>query len=68
MAQQKSQHPQPRPGRSILGGAAGGFSYEGAVHDALAREEAERLMEVAQTRRQPTVGRDAAAQHPRERR
>ncbi len=29
------------PGRTILGGAAGGLSYEGAWADALAREERE---------------------------
>jgi len=27
------------PGASVLGGAAGGLSYEGAVHDAMARDE-----------------------------
>jgi hypothetical protein len=35
------------PGGTVLGGAACGFSYEGARHDALAREDAVWKREVA---------------------
>ncbi len=34
------QLPGRAPGGTILGGAAGGFSYEGARNDAWAREDA----------------------------
>jgi hypothetical protein len=34
------QAPSRAPGGTILGGAAGGFSYEGARNDAWAREDA----------------------------
>ena len=33
------------PGNSILGGSASGLSYEGALRDALGREEQERRLE-----------------------
>lgn len=37
--------PRNLPGNSILGGAAAGLSYEGALRDALAKEERERRQE-----------------------
>ncbi|SDB73634.1 hypothetical protein [Belnapia rosea] len=40
-------------GTSILGGAACGLSYEGALRDAMAREEAARRREAGRTRRVP---------------
>jgi hypothetical protein len=40
-------------GTSILGGAAGGLSYEGALRDAVAREAAARRREAGQHRRVP---------------
>lgn len=39
--------PQPVPGGSALGGAAGGLSYEGACRDAVALEEQLRRAEAA---------------------
>jgi hypothetical protein len=41
------------PGRSILGGAAAGLSYEGARADPLAREERERRREAGRLRVMP---------------
>ncbi len=38
------------PGTSILGGAAGGLSYEGALRDAVAREQAARRSEAGHLR------------------
>jgi len=46
---QNRQQGQRPPGGTILGGASGGFSYEGARHDALAREDAAMKREAAQT-------------------
>ena len=40
-------------GNSILGGAAGGLSYEGALRDAVAREAAARRREAGQRRPVP---------------
>ncbi len=41
-------------GRSLLGGAACGLSYEGALRDAIAAEEREWRRQAAQARRMPT--------------
>lgn len=41
------------PGASVLGGAAAGLSYEGAVRDAMAREERSRRRAEAASRRMP---------------
>ena len=38
------------PGGSILGGAAGGLSYEGALRDAVARDEIQRRRDAGRTR------------------
>jgi hypothetical protein len=38
-------------GTSILGGAAGGLSYEGALRDAVAREDIARRREMGRNRR-----------------
>jgi hypothetical protein len=41
-------------GTSILGGAAGGLSYEGALRDAVAREDIARRRELGRNRRAAT--------------
>ncbi|HYZ30872.1 MAG TPA: hypothetical protein VE684_01165 [Crenalkalicoccus sp.] len=41
------------PGASILGGAAAGLSYEGAMRDAVAREERQRRQEAGRQRGVP---------------
>jgi hypothetical protein len=41
------------PGASILGGAAGGLSYEGTLRDAMAREDRERRREIGRSRPVP---------------
>ncbi|MBV1798005.1 hypothetical protein [Siccirubricoccus sp. G192] len=40
-------------GSSVLGGAAGGLSYEGALRDALAVEERDRRREAGRRREAP---------------
>ncbi|MBX6741826.1 MAG: hypothetical protein QJR07_18060 [Acetobacteraceae bacterium] len=40
-------------GRSLLGGAASGLSYEGALRDAIAREEREWRRQAARAREAP---------------
>ncbi len=50
---QNRQQGQRPPGGTILGGASGGFSYEGARHDALAREDAALKREAGQARDLP---------------
>ena len=49
MKQQDSQ--QFGAGTSILGGAACGLTYEGALRDAVAREDAARRREAGRSRR-----------------
>ena len=50
---------QPRlpivPGASVLGGAAGGLSYEGTLRDALAAEDRARRREAGRSRPVPRV-------------
>ena len=41
------------PGMSVLGGAAAGLSYEGALRDAVAREDRARWQDEAAPRRVP---------------
>jgi len=41
----RPESPPFAPGASVLGGAAGGLSYEGLMRDAVAREERERRQE-----------------------
>jgi hypothetical protein len=41
------------PGTSVLGGAAAGLSYEGALRDVLAREDADRRRVFGAGRRAP---------------
>ena len=41
------------PGVSILGGAAGGLSYEGMLRDAMAQEERSRRLETGRSRMMP---------------
>ena len=60
---QNRQQGQRPPGGTILGGASGGFSYEGARHDALAREDAALKREAARTRDLPA--RKAAPAKPK---
>ena len=60
---QDRQQGQRPPGGTILGGASGGFSYEGARHDALAREDAALKREAGQTRDLPA--RKAAPAKPK---
>ncbi|MFC7474158.1 hypothetical protein ACFQS7_07335 [Dankookia sp. GCM10030260] len=43
------------PGASVLGGAAGGLSYEGMMRDAVAAEERSRRQEAGQSRAVPRV-------------
>jgi hypothetical protein len=43
------------PGASILGGAAGGLSYEGMMRDAVAQEERSRRLEAGRSRGVPRV-------------
>ena len=50
---EKQDRGRTLPGRSILGGAAAGLSYEGASGDALAREERERRREAGRLRVMP---------------
>ena len=58
--------PRSLPGNSILGGAAAGLSYEGALRDALANEEQERRHEAGRMRAAAaTVPRPARATRPR---
>lgn len=47
-------HTRPfMPGASVLGGAAGGLSYEGMMRDALAQEERSRRQEARWNRGVP---------------
>ncbi len=41
------------PGASVLGGAAAGLTYEGCLHDAMAREERQRRREAGHSRAAP---------------
>lgn len=41
------------PGMSVLGGAAGGFTYEGALRDALAPDDRRRRLQAGEGRRPP---------------
>ncbi|MBL6456698.1 hypothetical protein JMJ55_15285 [Belnapia sp. T6] len=41
------------PGTSVLGGAAAGLTYDGALRDAYAREEVARRREAGRSRRVP---------------
>jgi hypothetical protein len=43
------------PGASVLGGAAGGLSYEGMMRDAMAAEERSRRQEMGHTPGLPRV-------------
>jgi hypothetical protein len=58
------------PGNSLLGGAAGGLSYEGVLRDAMAAEERERRREAGRLRdapsrmRRPQQQQPAKAEHP----
>jgi hypothetical protein len=49
-----SQNGQPiPPGSSVLGGAAGGLSYEGALRDAMALEDRDRRRDAGRHRGMP---------------
>jgi hypothetical protein len=48
---ERRNSPAFMPGTSILGGAACGLSYEGALRDAVARDDILRRREAGRTRR-----------------
>ena len=63
----KAQLASRLPGATILGGAGGGFSYEGARNDALAREDAALRREAGHSRGMPKA-KPAQPQPPKPRR
>jgi hypothetical protein len=52
------------PGTSVLGGAAGGLSYEGCLRDAIARDERARRQQAGQRRPVPPQQQQAARPDP----
>ncbi|MCO6419657.1 hypothetical protein JYK14_26325 [Siccirubricoccus sp. KC 17139] len=62
----KNSTPHLAPGVSALGGAACGLSYEGALRDAMAREERDRRREAGRRRTPPAPQQQRSQVPPRE--